>query len=136
MSGKPRKSAALEPSEHAIQTAMVEWSVRAAGAIPELRLLYAVPNGGARNLIVARKLKAEGVKPGVPDLHLPVARLGFHGLWIETKTKVGRVSPDQRVWHAALREQGHLVVVVRSALQGIELLSGYLAGLLQPAQMS
>lgn len=126
----------LTPNEHQIQAAMVEWSEAAAGTMPGLKLLYAVPNGGARNLIVAKKLKAEGVKPGVPDLHLPVSRLGYHGLWIETKTKAGRVSPEQKEWHELLRREGHLVVVVRSALQGIELMSGYLAGRLPPRPMA
>lgn len=37
-------------------------------AHPVLKLLYAVPNGGDRNLHVARKLKAEGVMAGVADL--------------------------------------------------------------------
>jgi hypothetical protein len=48
-----------------------------------LKLLYAVPNGGDRNLRVPRKLKAEGVMAGVADLCLPAARRGYHGLYLE-----------------------------------------------------
>lgn len=47
---------------------------------PELALLYHVPNGGSRNKIEAARLRAQGVKSGVPDLCLPVARGGNHGL--------------------------------------------------------
>lgn len=56
-----------------------------------LRLLHAIPNGGARgndnrtNVIRGSMLKAEGVKKGVPDIFLPVPIGGYHGLYIEMK---------------------------------------------------
>lgn len=79
---------------------------------PELSLLHAIPNGGHRGKAPAGKLKAEGVRPGVPDYHLPVARGGYIGLWIELKrTKGGRTSPEQRAWIAALQAHGHRAVV-------------------------
>ena len=45
-------------------------------------LIYAIPNGGQRNVIVASKMKAEGVLSGVPDLHIPIAKKGYNGLYI------------------------------------------------------
>ena len=63
-------------SEHLHQKALFEWADRMEGAWPELRLMYAIPNGGLRTKAQAGKLKAEGVKPGVPDIHLPVAVCG------------------------------------------------------------
>lgn len=74
--------------------------------IPELDLMHAIPNGGKRDIRVALKLKEEGVKPGVPDIFLPLPRGGKHGLYIELKRrKYGRVSEDQLRWIEALIRQ-------------------------------
>lgn len=89
--------------EHPQQVWLVDWW---AVKFPKVRLL-AIPNGGHRNPIVAAKLKAEGVRPGVPDLFCPE-----WSLWIETKRlKGGTVSPVQKDWIAYLREIGHTVLV-------------------------
>lgn len=69
--------------------------------------LFAIPNGGKRGPIEAKILKGEGVKPGVWDLLLPVARQGYHGLWLEMKTDDGRVSDDQAAWGARMRLAGY-----------------------------
>lgn len=96
------------PTEHWEQVQLFKW----ASARPELSLMYAVPNGGHRDIRVAAKLKAEGVKPGVPDICLPVARGGFHGLYIELKRrKGGRVSPEQMLWIEALMREGYACAV-------------------------
>jgi hypothetical protein len=63
---KPREA------ERQHQVALIRWVKAIEDAYPVLKLLYAVPNGGDRNLYVARKLKAEGVRAGVADLCLPV----------------------------------------------------------------
>jgi hypothetical protein len=52
------------------QVALIKWVRAIKDAYPVLKLLYAVPNGGDRNINVARKLKAEGVLAGVADLCL------------------------------------------------------------------
>ena len=38
---------------------------------PELKCCHHVPNGGQRSAATAGRLKSEGVRPGVPDIHLP-----------------------------------------------------------------
>lgn len=65
-------------------------------AISALRWLHAIPNGGARDPITAARMKAEGVKRGVPDLFLPVARHGWHGLYLEMKKDKGKPSDEQK----------------------------------------
>lgn len=50
------------------------------------RLLFAVPNGGARNAREAAIMKGEGVTAGVADLILLYPSGGFHSLCIEFKT--------------------------------------------------
>ena len=96
------------------------------GRHPELRLLFAVPNGGDRHPATAAKLKAEGVRPGVPDYVLPVARAGFHGLAIELKTASGSASREQKQWLADLREQGWRAEVCRGWEQALNTLTEYL----------
>lgn len=78
-------------------------------------LIYAIPNGGQRNAIVAAKLKAEGVVSGVPDLHIPIARGEYHSLYVEMKNgKKGVLSDNQKRVIDFLRSQGNKVVVCRN----------------------
>lgn len=100
------------PYEHDEQAALFEWAGWMAGRWPELEYMHAIPNGGDRNKVVAAKLRAEGVKAGVPDIFLPCPRGGFHGLYIEMKrTRGGRVSREQQRWIDGLRAQGYRVEV-------------------------
>lgn len=114
------------PTEHGEQVAVIEWSLTKANAYPELVLLYAIPNGGQRAKGVAGKLKAEGVKAGVPDLCLPVARGEYHALYVEMKTKIGRVADKQADWHLALVQQGNRVEVCYGAAAAVRVLEQYI----------
>lgn len=97
--------------EHREQAALFEWAAYNEARIPELALLYAVPNGGARHPMVAAKMKAEGVKAGVPDMFLPVARRGWHGLYMELKVDRNKPTARQLAWHTALKGEGYCVDV-------------------------
>lgn len=92
-------------SEHQEQCALFEWLKL---ELPEIeRMAFAIPNGGYRHISVARKLHAEGVKPGVPDICIPVpTRQGEPGLFIELKTGKGRTKKHQRAWLTSLRIHG------------------------------
>ena len=59
---------AANPSEHSQQAALFCWAAQHVGSIPELALLFAIPNGGKRDKITGARMRAEGVKPGVPDI--------------------------------------------------------------------
>lgn len=107
------KSQRKRPSdnEHRIQCACVKLFRY---LYPDL-LIYAIPNGGQRNAIVASKLKAEGVVSGVPDLHIPVSRGEYHSLYVEMKNgKKGVLSDNQKRVISFLRSQGNKVVVCHS----------------------
>ena len=96
------------PTEAQEQPALFQWVAMMEGRIPELRLMHHCPNGGSRNAIEAHNLRLQGVKAGIPDIFLPVARGGFHGLYIEMKRrKGGRVSVEQKKMLLALRDQGY-----------------------------
>ncbi|MFP1683361.1 VRR-NUC domain-containing protein [Alloalcanivorax sp. C16-1] len=115
------------PTEHQEQAVVVRWFDM---QYPDITgRLFAVPNGGDRHRAVAGKLKAEGVRPGVPDLWLPVPRRGFSGLVIEMKRrKGGKPSPEQLDWLAWLAEQGFMTVICAGAEAAIESIRGYLDG--------
>lgn len=103
-------------SEHDHQVALFKWARLHTQKYPGLGLLAAVPNGGHRHKAVAGKLKAEGVRAGFPDIVLPVARRGFHGMYIELKkpkdrnSGAGRMTKYQREWQEALLDQGYFAV--------------------------
>lgn len=101
----------LHASEYQEQVALMHWAKLAEHQHPELRLLFSIPNGGLRNKIVAAQLKRTGTKAGVPDLCLPIARCGYHSLWIELKAAGGKVSVAQRDWIYSLQAEGHCVQV-------------------------
>lgn len=117
------------PTEH-VEAAMLMRAVRGHEHLhPELRLLHAIPNGGHRSKRTAIDLKAEGVKAGVPDYFLPVARGGRHGLYVELKrTRGGRVSTEQSAWLAALEAQGYRVAVAKGWEAAWDEIRDYLAG--------
>ena len=60
---------------------------------PDLAYLFHPANGGARDSATAGKLKAMGVRRGVPDLLLPVPRGRYVGCAIELKVWKGSHEP-------------------------------------------
>ena len=105
----------------------MEWANLEKCKWPELEWLYHVPNGGSRNRAEAVRLKAQGVKPGVPDLCLPVAKGGYHGLYIELKRlKGGRLSQDQAKWLESLSRGGYLATICSGWEQAAQIIQSYL----------
>ena len=113
------------PLEDAEQRVIFQWAAMETAACPELGLLYAIPNGGKRAIKTAVALKKQGVKRGVPDMCLPVARGGYHGLYIELKRpKGGVVSETQKSWITALNTQGYKAIICHGAAEAIEQIRG------------
>ena len=116
----------MRDNEHQIQSCCVTWFRY---QWPQFaRLLFAVPNGGARSKAQAGKLKAEGVVAGVSDLLLLVARKGYHGLCIEMKDAKGRQRDTQKDWQKAVEEQGYKYVLCRSYDDFVKEVNDYLGG--------
>lgn len=117
------------PTESAEQQALMQWAARSAGRLPGVELLFHIPNGGSRGKAEAGRFKAEGVKSGVPDLFLPVARGCCHGLFIEMKRRRGgRLSVAQKLWLEALEKQGYAVAVCRGWDEAAQEIAAYLGG--------
>ena len=118
-------------TEHAHQTALFCWS-KQKKQWPELEWMFAVPNGGERNIAVAGRLKAEGVKSGVSDVMLPAARRGYHGLFIEMKKpaseirKAGKESTKQKEFGAFVKEQGYFYIVCFDWMSAARIVAWYM----------
>lgn len=122
---------AANPSEHSQQTALFCWAAQNSNVIPELQLLFAIPNGGLRDKITASRLKAEGVRSGVPDIFWPVAVSSwraYHGLFIEMKAQKGVASANQEQWLIDLRAQGYACAVAHSYERARDVILNYWTG--------
>jgi VRR-NUC domain len=101
-------------TEHHEQAAVVQWLLFR--RIPH----FAVPNAARRSFGLARRMQAEGLSKGVPDLILPC-----HLVAIEMKaTKGGRLAPEQRAWLDLLEGAGWRVKVAHGAKEAVEWLDG------------
>lgn len=75
-------------------------------------LIYAVPNGGLRNSLEAKRLKEEGVLAGVADLvvMLPQGK----SLYIEMKVKGNRQTDNQKAFQQKAEALGYKYYVCYS----------------------
>ena len=116
------------------QSTLFQWSRAVRQKYPDLKLLYHIPNGGRRDAIEMIHLKQQGLRPGVPDLHLPVSRHGYHSLYIELKTPTGQTSPEQDWWLDELNKAGCLAIVCHGWEEAAKKLEEYLNGNMQTVQ--
>ena len=93
------------------QKKLFRWADFMKTEYPELDMMFHIPNGGSRNKLEAANLKKQGVRAGVPDICLPVARGGYHGLFIELKFGKNKTTAKQDEWLAKLNEKGYAVAV-------------------------
>lgn len=108
------------------QINVISWAKLHEWKWPELKLLMHIPNGGKRDVRTAAMLKASGVKPGVPDLFLPVPRGKYHGLWIELKHGKNKPSELQKQWLTDLQRMGYYAVVAVGFDHAVEHLERYM----------
>jgi VRR-NUC domain len=116
------------PLEHDEQKWLFEWIGRNVPSVPELAAIFAIPNAGAgAQKGQAGKMKAEGVRPGVPDVCCAIPSDGYHALYIEMKRlRGGAVSDDQKAWHKRLRDNGCRVEVCRGWIVAARVICDYL----------
>ncbi len=100
--------------EHPEQVALFQWVALKKCSITLLELLYAIPNAGKRPGAAGPRMVAEGLKSGVWDMFLPVARNGKHGLYIEMKIGKNKLTFSQEDFGLAVACQGYATAVCYS----------------------
>ena len=108
------------------QQHLFQWAAFMSGKYKELEYLHHIPNGGSRNKKEAVNLKRQGVRAGVPDLDLPVARKGYHGLRIEMKYGKNKPTEEQVKWLVFLKAQGYATAVCYSWQEAARIICRYL----------
>lgn len=109
------------PSERYEQIVAVTW-LRKHGIV-----VHHSPNGGRRDAREGAAFKAMGVSAGFPDLTLPYARNGYHGLYIEVKTVIGgRLQESQIEWGEFLKNQGYAWYEAKGAVEVVQIVCDYL----------
>lgn len=95
----------MKLQESTLQASCVRWFRY---QYPHL-IIYAVPNGGSRNVREAQRLKTEGVLAGVADLVvlLPQGK----SLYIEMKVNGNRQTDNQKEFQEKVTSLGHTYAV-------------------------
>lgn len=113
------KSHVLASSETAEQSTVVEWC-----DLLHIPIVH-IPNEGKRSVSYAARMKRMGLRSGFPDLLVPLARGGYHGLFIEMKYDKGRTSPEQDNWLSLLSAEGYACAVCYNAAEAIKIIENY-----------
>lgn len=122
-------------SEHDEQSALIQWADWNKNMYPKVDMLFAIPNGaklpyrknksGRRFSPEAIRLKAEGMKSGIPDLFLPVPIGKYHGLFIELKFKNNTATDEQEGWLERLAAQGYCAAIAWGCDEAIKVIVDY-----------
>ena len=86
-----------------------------------------VPNERKAPLATIQALKRQGMRPGFPDLIIPVPKGGYGALYIEMKSKTGKPTERQLAWCATLRRLGNQAYVCLGADNAIACIEQYMA---------
>lgn len=114
----------MKNDEHKEQVALIEWF---RFQYPLIRgCLFAIPNGGVRNIGTAIKLKREGVMAGVSDLFLMVPKSPKCGLFIEMKAKCGKTQENQLEFQKLAKNMGYEAQVCYGFVEAKETIKNYL----------
>ena len=95
-------------TEHQHQAALIKWWYY---QYPK-RLIFAIPNGGTRNIKEAIKLKNEGVLAGVFDIFIPSLNL-----FLEMKNENGKLSQSQKEFQKNIQKEGYRTFVAYSFIE-------------------
>ena len=94
--------------EESIQVACVKWFRL---QYPNL-VIFAVPNGGSRNLYEAKNMKESGTLAGVADL--VIVGNGGRVLFIEMKAGKNKQEDSQVLFQNKVEKLGHKYIICRS----------------------
>ena len=97
--------------EESIQVACVKWFRL---QYPNL-VIFAVPNGGSRNLYEAKNMKESGTLAGVADL--VIVGNGGRVLFVEMKAGKNKQEDSQVLFQNKVEKLGHRYIICRSKEQ-------------------
>jgi hypothetical protein len=106
-------------SEDAEQEAVVEYC-----DLLHIPIVH-IPNEGKRSLSYAARMKRMGLRSGFPDLLVPLARGGYHGLFIEMKYGKNKTTKEQKEWLERLTAEGYACAVCYGAAEAIKTIESY-----------
>ena len=106
-------------SEDAEQEAVVEYC-----DLLHIPIVH-IPNEGKRSLSYAARMKRMGLRSGFPDLFVPLARGGYHGLFIEMKYGKNKTTKEQEEWLERLSAEGYACAVCYNAAEAIKTIESY-----------
>lgn len=89
-------------------------------------ILFTCAPAVAKSARQGHENKMMGYLKGFPDLFFAVPRKGYNGLFIELKTKSGRVQPEQEEIVQKLNDLGYKALICRGADFAIEAINNYL----------
>jgi ribonuclease HIII len=108
--------------EHQLQVSCIKWF---RWNYPHL-LIFAIPNGSHRHIAVARKLKAEGVVAGIPDLFIAIPNSEYNGLFVEMKAGKNKTTEIQNEIINKLKSNNYAVEVCYSFDEFTNIINNYL----------
>lgn len=111
----------VHPTESEEQATVVDWCDL--HGIPVVH----IPNEGRRSAYTGANLKRMGMRPGFPDLFIPIARMGYHGLFVEMKVGKNKPTRAQIEWLRRLDAEGYAVCVRYGADAAIKSIENYIS---------
>jgi hypothetical protein len=100
--------------------------------------MFAIPNGGKRDLREAVSFKRQGVCKGIPDIFLAYPVAPWAGLWIELKrpkviglskdSPAGKLTKEQKEWLKRLKKVGYDTYSAYGWLDAWAKIENYLRG--------
>lgn len=121
--------------EHKFQVAVFEVLALFEDRYPELKSIYAIPNGasvkrqqdknGKWFSIEGNYLKKEGRKAGVPDIVCPYSDGAYSSLYIENKVHGKSLSPQQKIRIPLLESLGNKVEICYSSKDALQEIFAY-----------
>lgn len=94
-------------SEHSEQVALFEALAITTKKEPALRWAFAIPNGFYSTPAQKRKMRNEGLKPGVWDIFVPIPARGFHGMFVEMKFGSNKLTSEQEEFGEYISKSGY-----------------------------
>lgn len=113
-------------SETQIQIQCVNWFRTQYPKLWEAGKLIHIANERHCSITTGRMLQKMGVRRGIPDLALFLARKEYHALFVEMKAPNEYPRPEQRQIMASLEQDGYKCVVCRSLDEFRNIINEYL----------